>query len=856
MTEPEPPDAESATTPPAKPEADPSAEMDPTPPSDGSAAPGAEETPGQSPPPSAEAPPADELADTSPGADAETMAAGEPTETLETDASAETVAADIGSFTDAGTFGDDSLPPEFAAGFRPRRGLWYLLAIANVVALVGLGTVLWVWKPWEEPPPPAASPHQGRYPSREQPPNVTPAEPPVDDAFSLNLEETAYAAGQYREALSQCDRLLAATRGNPRDELLGDFFRLRRAQCQKWLGRMEEARDGLVTLAEGPSPLVRGLSLLELAQLSLADRQYLTARTQAYRALAAFGALTGTAALEDTCDFLAAEALTRKVLAFYGADDLLPEADLSPPDPFAATPTESQIRSLLAAGTQRFRDAATGLRAERTDPGRNAVPQWSITSVGAPLEEILHRVAGTSEVAVTWATAEPLARRRAVLMAVRDVTDTRAIEVACGTAGLLARLTGQEVLVHDPRAIRSTPTLRSLLAKEAESLWRRRLLENRDATSHAWAHFALGLLYEHSGDTASAMAEFNLLTQRHASSALSPRAQLRSAGIRIGLRDYAGARQRLLDLLNRHPNFPDSDQVYLRLGQATQSAGLHEKAITTFRKLYYWELSRPSQIGAAFGAGKSYHLLGQHEDAVTWMTRYRAIARGTGDTDLPEAEYLLARSLLALGQTEPAEAALRRGLALEPSHPLRSDVLLTLADSLAGREEFAEALALLHRVEEEGGPADRIDQAILAEGRLLQDMGLVQRALHRLKDRRPEAAGVRAAVEMEIELARCSMALGRPEDARHLLEGAAAHLEPGPLARRVSAELAEVHLALGRVQEAASLARSVLAEATVPATRDRALKTLGQAYLARRDYERAAIAFAGTVPDPSEGEQP
>jgi len=820
MTEPQQPDAEPAPETPAETQADPSAEMDPTPPADGSAV-----------TPAGEAPPA-----------------GAPTgDPLETDAAA---AADpFGA-------GDDALPPEFVAGLRPRRGAWYLLATVNVLALAGLATALLLWKPWEEQPRAPSGPPPGRYPSRRRPPGVTPAEPPVDDAFSLRLEEAAYAAGRYREALAQCDRLLAATRGNPRDELLGDFFRLRRAQCQKWLGQMEEARDGLVSVAESPSPLVRGLALLDLAHLSLADRQYLTARTQAYRALAAFGAVLGTTALEDTCDFLTAEALTRKVLSFYGADDLLPEADLSPPDPFAPVPSEREIRSLLAAGTRRFRDAATGLRAERTDPGAGGVPRWSITSVGAPLEEILHRVAGRSEVAITWATAEPPARRRAVLLAVRDVPDTRAIEVACGSAGLVARMTGREVLVHDPRAIRSTPTLRSLLAKEAESMWRRRLLEDRAAPRHAWAHFALGLLHEHRGETASAMAEFNILTQRHKSSALAPQAQLRSAGIRIDLRDYAGAREQLLDLLNRHPNFPDSDLVYLRLGQATLQSGLYEKAVATFRKLYYWELSRSSQIGAAFGAGKGYHLLGKHQEAVTWFSRYRTIASGTDHADRAEAEYLLARSLLALGQNEPAEAALRRALALEPPHPLRADATLALALVLAKAEEFAEALALLHRIPAGGAPADKVDQAALAEARILQDMGLAHRAMHCLKDRRPKAASTGAAVEMEIEIARCSVALDRPEDARRLLEVAAAHLDPGPLARRVSAELAEVHLVLGRVQEAVSLARSVLAEATAPAVRRRALRTLGQAYLARRDYDRAAIAFAGTLPDPTEGDQP
>jgi tetratricopeptide (TPR) repeat protein len=811
MTEPEQPDT-NAVPPETEPRTDPSADMDPAPPADGSAVP-------------------DEAAAT------------------------EGPVGNGAAANGAGLF-DDGLPPEFTAGLRSHRGMWYLIVAANALVLAGLAAVFLLWKPWDRPAPRYAGPPPGRYPSREQPPNVTPAEPPVQDAFSLRLEEEAYAAGRYRDAVDQCDRLLLATRGNPRDELLGDFFRLRRAQSQKWLGEMEDARDGLLTVTESPSPLVRGLALLELAQLSLADRQYLTARTEAYRALGAFGAVIGTAALEDTCDFLTAEALTRKALAFHGADDLLPEADLAPPDPFASLPGERAIRSALEAGVQRFQDAATGLRADRKEPDGGGIPLWSITSVGAPLEEILHRISASAEVAVMWAGTKPPARRRAVLMAVRDVSTPRAIEVACGSTGLVARLSGAEVEIHDPRDFRSTPALQSLLAKEAESMWRRRLLDSRAAARHAWAHYALGLLHEHGGETASAMAEFNLLTRQHASSPLAPRAQLRSAGIRIGLRDYAGAREQLLDLLNRHPNFPESDLVYLRLGQAALKTGLYEKATATFRKLYYWELSRPSQIGAAFGAGKGYSLLGQHHETVEWLGRYRQIARGTEHANRAEAEYLLATSLLALGEVERAEAALRRCLSLEPPHPLRADATLALADVVAKAEEFAEALALLHRVAGQGTPADRIDQAVLAEARLLQDMGLARRAMHRLKERRPKAAGTQAAVDMEIEIARCAVALDDPEDARRLLAGAAAHLDPGPLARRVSVELAEVHLVLGRVREAARLARTVLAEETRPAVRRHALQILGKAYLARSDYDRAAIAFAGKVPDLKEGDHP
>jgi len=756
----------------------------------------------------------------------------------------------------AGGFGDD-LPPEFATGLRHGWGPWPMLVAANVILVAGVIIGMYVFGPWGG----GAVPEPARLPavpppSRANPPRVTPAEPPTNDAFSLALEEQAFAAGRYREALAQCDRLLAATRGNPQDERLAEFFLLRQAQCRRSLGDMPEAYDGFVQAAESRSPIVRGMALVELARLALADGQYLTARTHGYRAIAALGAVPGSTGIENTCDLVVAEALTRKALAFHGADDALPEATVLPPDPFAGGPTEGQVRALLAAGLARLTDAAVGLQAERTLPDDGGPAVWSVTSVGAPLEEVLHRVAGRSDLDVTWATAEAPARRRAVLVAVDRAPDTRVIEVACGAAGLVARMTGTGAMVHDPRAIRSTAELQDLLLREAVSMWRRRLLREVDVPRHPYAHYALGLLYEHQGETAGAMAEYNLLADRYPRSDLAPRAMLRSAGIRIDLRDYAGARGRLLDLLNHHPNFPQTDVVYLRLGQATLKAGLFAEAVATFRKLYYWELSRSSQMGAAFGAGKGYWLQGEHGDAVTWFRRYRKAAAGVRDADRAEAEYLLGQSLLALGKTAEAQAALRRATAAEAEPALAADILLALAGLLADQAEYAEALALVARVDPAVAPAEHADRATLLEVRVLRAMGLPDRATRSLMDRRPKAAGPRTAIEMEIALARCCVDLGRPDDARRLLETVVAHLDPGPLAQTAWADLAEVHLSAGRTEEAIAAARRVLAESAAPDVRRRALDTLGRAYLRSNDYDRAALAFAGTVPDSREGDQP
>ena len=764
---------------------------------------------------------------------------------------------------------DEGLPPEFMAGLSRNRGWWYLIAAAAGVALVA-AVAAYFWPADEEsrrprrplvplphvhPRPPSADASAAPKPAAPTAGTSAPA-PGGEGAYSLRLLEEAFAEGEYTAAMDQASRLVSAMDAESPKDVLTDFVRLRYAQCCQRTARFEEATAGLSAAAESPSPLVRGLALAERARGGLASGQYLNARMYAYQAMAAVGALPQAGPLATACDFLAAEALTHKVLTFHGAARLLPKADVAVPDPVASAETTEAVRALLAAGMARFRQAAAGVRATSPNGTGGAVNRWSVTSQAAPLDAILHRVAAPSALDVAWADVDPSARRRPVRLDLSQASDTRVIEVACGAAGLVARLTGEEAVIHDPRTERSAAALQALLAKEAVSMWRRRLLDERDDPGHERAHFALALIAEYQGDTASAIAEYALLARRYEMSPLAPVALLRSAGIAIDLRDYAGARRRLLQLLNRDPDYPDADAVYLRLGHATLQAGLYENAADTYRRLYYWELSREAQAGGAFGAGKAYHLLGRHDEAVKWLERYRLVARGMPHADRAEAEYRLGASLLALAEPDRGQAALRRARAADPAQPLRADVTLTLAESLGDTSAYPEALALVARVPDEGAPAAKVDEAVLLEARLLRRMGLADRAVRALARQRDEASSEEATVRIDMELAHCYVALDQPDEARRLLDVAVARLEPGPIAQAATADLAELHLADGRTRQAATLARSLLARSPGETIRRRALGILGRAYLAAQDYERAALAFSGKVPEAEEGATP
>ena len=741
---------------------------------------------------------------------------------------------------------------------RPRRSfrwLW-LLFLVNVLVLAGLLLHVLVFR--ERPVAPSVFDQDVAAPSLRQTPEP-PSPPPTPAAVSWQTAERAYAANRFDVAATHYAQLVEAAKGNPRDELMVDFVQLRIAQCQLRLGRRRHARNTLVGLVDSRSPVVRGDALLHIASLDAAEGQYLAARTQAYRALALLGALDNTAPLQDTCDFLIAEALTRKALSFFNDDQNLPPSRPALLDPFLAVGSEEALRAMVEAGAQHLKDAtfAPKVLLSRGEKG-TAGPRWTVTSTWAPLEEVLYRVAGTTGLKIDWGSVGSSTRTRPLTLCLRNTTEHRAIEVACGATGLVARLAGTDAYIHDPRAVATTDHLQDLLLKESISLWRRLLLRESDPDRLVYGHFALGMLYENDGDSAGALGEYRLLTQRHPKSPLAPHAGLRCATARIGLRDYTGAREDLLALLDQHPNFPACDVVYLRLGQAAMAAGLLDDAVVTLKRLFHYELSLPSKMGAALGAGKCYAAMGRPKDAADWLTRYAnlALRTGTNDEETAHAGYLLAKSLREDGRPKEAKARLLVMLQAKPKEPLKTEALLELARTAIQQEDFPSAFAVFRQIDIAKVPPPLADKAVLLEAQTLRQVHLPGRAIRLLRDRQAEAASPAAAALITIELGRCYADTGDPERARRLLTESLPKLGRDPPADEVACELAEVCLKTGQAAQAIGLCRELLMRDVPEAIRLRAVNTLGIAYGHKRDYDRAVFALAGEVPPPEGATQP
>jgi tetratricopeptide (TPR) repeat protein len=677
--------------------------------------------------------------------------------------------------------------------------------------------------------------------------------PQPREGFSWAQAEQAYAARRYSEALPMFAGLLERSEKSAANQRVSDYLRLRVAGCLKRIERTREARKAFQEAADSGSPLVRASACYEMGLMDLAEGQPLLARMRAYQAIGALGAVNSQPSVETQSEFLAAQALSQKVASLFNREGSIPRYPVDETDLFAGL-SETDLRHRLDEGADRLAAASLGPWVQSVE-GDHMARRWNVVSWSAPLEELLARLTAQSGLEIRWEGMDLTARRRPVVLLLSGVTDQRLVEVACGCVGLVARFTGAEMIVHDPAAYTSTTAQCDILMREAVSAWRRFFLRSSDDARVAHGRFSLGLLYERAGDTGNAVTEYQVIAQRYPRNRLAPLARLRTATLRLDLRDYMGARQELLDLLNRYPDCSASDEVYLRLGQADMEGGRLDEAIQTFRKLYFLDLSLTSRAGAALGAAKCCFNKGQYDEANTWLARRIELGQVPGDDHLSEAYAYLAKTEAARGHLAQAIDAYKRALAVpapakdEGDVGRRIEMLLDLARVLIQQEDFVPALAVLESFSPRDATPRQAEELLLVKAEVLRSMHLPQRAIALLKRGLASPSSPETAGRMTLEMARCLAETDGPEATRQMLTDALPKMEAGPTACQASLALAEACLKLGRGNQAAAVCRELLKLNCSPDVRRRTQAILGAAYACEKDYQRAALALTGKTPD-------
>jgi len=679
-----------------------------------------------------------------------------------------------------------------------------------------------------EPPSAAAPGHQA---TTKPAPTAAPAS--WTEAEKLRqLAKPAAALVQYAE--------LADREASP---AVRSLLIMREAQCLIELRRPNEARRQFQAACQGPCDTIRAIANLQLARLDAAERLGLEARRHACEALATDWA-HWPKGLEEACYLITAQSLVDQALMLCNSPDTVTDEAPDCIDPFADK-APNEVKALLLASCRDDKPGALD----------SPIAVMRITNTGlfevlcnrAPLEDFLGRMASATGGRLRWSDAvAPEVRRRPVSLRGKFSGSMRAAEIACGQAGLIARFTGEEIVVHDPGSCATEADRRELVCQEAFSVWRRLLLRSPGPATGAPGHLLLATLYEAMGQTALALSEYRYIPLAYPHEDAGGQALLRCGRLRMTLKDYSGAQIDLLEMLDRYPDHPEKAAVYLSLAECELQTGKATRAAQLYMRLYDLGVSVESRQAAALGAGRCLFSLGRPAEAAVWIERYIASPQPADPHGRAQAWALLAHCRSAMGQKAKAVAELQQALAYEMPDDDRTEMMLQLSEALSSAGECGRALVVMGSIDKSKLTDEQAHRHAVVSAGLLQRSGLDGKAAALLRSRMDKTTDMANYARLAVELARCRVASGDLGEARQLLADAVGKLPPGPEARGAVCYLAEVCL-LSRCYDQAIAVCRQLSQAEEPAIRAKANQVLAEAHLARGEYQVAAASLAAAA---------
>jgi len=693
-------------------------------------------------------------------------------------------------------------------------------------------------------------------PIQEPEPVLSPTQP-----LSLTVARNFYLQKEYDKAFAAYKELRQALPAG--EELLRDFLQLKMALCAKQVADFEQASRLLSMVSQSRSPAVRIVANYHLSLLEIQRKRYLRARTRAYNTIALIKAVDfdddWALSFECDCSFLVAECLTRHILLLSSTDTDLPGDLWGKPrvssDPFDNL-NEAELRRLLNSGSDHMGRGLLDPEIRKLEE-QGGLPRFSVTSYGAPVEELLAKFAAGAELDLHWAfngalaagSGEDTLRQRPVSLYLPAATSQQIVLTAAGCAGLLAYTEGdpgqQKVTICDPAEYSSLRQHISFLSQQAISLWQKFVLTFYSDERLGNAHLLMGLMQSQIGLPIEAIAEYKLVANRFSQMSLAPFALLHSSKLKASLRDYPGAREDLKQLVEQYPDVEIYGQAYLRLADATMEAGLNAEAAQLYQRVYNFGLSVESKTASAIGAAGCLYETKEYEEAAKWLTRFIDLAGSEKDKNLYSAYYLLGQSNLALGKYQEACDAFQYALEEQSSREQYVEAIASLVKGYIEQKHLIEALDTLESVRSVALSKEQSVEMLLLKCRIFRMLGLVDTAIVSLRDRAEYISDPQLNAKMSFELAQCHIAKGNLESARSGFSEILSSVEAGSLAQQTAMELADVCLKLERGSQTISVCLQLLESDVSEQKKQEILRMLAEAYNQQKNYDKATLALSG-----------
>jgi tetratricopeptide (TPR) repeat protein len=631
---------------------------------------------------------------------------------------------------------------------------------------------------------------------------------------------------------------------------------MRMALCKKNVGDSDSALALIKSVLDSPSSLVRCLADYQYAIIEMQKGRFLNTRTRACQALA----LLSDIALPDdlsmrlsrNCNFLADQALLQHILAISAAGAESPRQlynEIYDLDPLKGL-NDTQLESLVSSGSDLLAKGLLGPKINRLQQSTDAVARWNVYCSGASVEELLANFASSNSFELLWKflgtdSAEDGARKRAVFLCMSNATAEQIVNVAAGSAGLVAFIDANNLITATrPDEYSSLNAHINLLAKYSITLWQQFLLRFPKDSRTPDSHFALGLLKALCGEVPDALAEYKIVANRYPRTFLAPYALLNSAALRTSLKDYLGARQDLMQLTEQYPDVPIAEQAIFNLANAAMNASMFNQALLLYQKLYFLTSSEKFKADSAYSAAKCSYQLDNPQDTIHWAGEFIKLVNDKSDQRVSYACYLLGKASFSLEKFADAYSAFNNALDADIPPEDYINILSTLVNAYIQKDSLLEAMAVVETARNKQLPPIQNIQLMLLKCAVLRKMGFADKALASLNQMDEFIDQPQLKAQVLFESAQCLIALNRFEPARRNLTQFIVIAEKNSLFDQACLDLADVCLMLGQCDNAISTCKQLIDSKPLPSIKQKALVIMASAYKQKKNYDKAALALA------------
>ncbi len=149
---------------------------------------------------------------------------------------------------------------------------------------------------------------------------------------------------------------------------------------------------------------------------------------------------------------------------------------------------------------------------------------------------------------------------------------------------------------------------------------------------------------------------------------------------------------------------------------------------------------------------------------------------------------------------------------------------------------------------------EQVHRYLLLTASVYRSVGLPDKAISELRKGINLVFEPQLRAVLGLEIARAYAERGPLQQALSAFAAVLPGMEPSPLVHQAECELAEICLKLGKPDQAITVVRELLKSSCSLAVRERASRILGAAYVQRREYGQAVLAYSGLLLEKPESE--